>query len=82
MKLATYKVTMRLRAGGRTVTVVLIGALASSARALDALNIRRWLDGEAPVRVAEQSGQRARASTKKVRAAPVVRVSLAEQAAT
>jgi len=35
--------TMRLRAGGHTVSVVLIGALASSARALDALNIR--IDG-------------------------------------
>lgn len=73
--------TMRLRAGGRTVTVVLIGALASSARALDALNIRRWLAGEAPVRVAQQAGQRARAPTKKVRAAQVVRVSLAGQTA-
>ncbi len=73
--------TMRLRSGDRTVSVVLIGALASSARALDALNIRRWLDGEAPVRVAEQSMQRMRASTRKLRAAPVVRVSFAEQAA-
>lgn len=72
--------TMRLRAGGRTVTLVLIGALASSARALDAHNIRRWLAGEAPVRVAQQAGQRARAPTK-VRAAQVVRVSLAGQTA-
>ena len=41
--------TMRLRAAGRTVIVVLIGAAASSGRALDALNIRRWLAGEAPL---------------------------------
>jgi len=71
--------TMRLRAGGRTVSVVLIGALASSARALDALNVRRWLDGEAPLRVAEQSAARVRASMRKARAAPIVRVSFSEQ---
>jgi D-alanyl-D-alanine endopeptidase (penicillin-binding protein 7) len=50
--------TMRLRAGGRTVSVVLIGALAPSARARDALNIRRWLDGEAPLRRVERRAQR------------------------
>ena len=65
----------------RTVTVVLIGALASSARALDALNVRRWLDGEAPLRVAQQSVPRVRASTRKVRAVRVVRASLAEPVA-
>ena len=73
--------TMRLRAGGRTVSVVLIGALASSARAHDALNIRRWLDGEAPVRVAAQSVRRVQASTRKARAAQLVRVSYAGPAA-
>ncbi|MES2958677.1 MAG: serine hydrolase [Pseudomonadota bacterium] len=65
--------TMRLRAGGRTVIVVLIGALASSVRALDALNVRRWLDGEAPLRLAQQSAPRARPSARKARAARVVR---------
>ena len=39
--------TMSLRAGGRTVSLVLIGARAPSVRARDALSIRRWLDGEA-----------------------------------
>jgi serine-type D-Ala-D-Ala endopeptidase (penicillin-binding protein 7) len=72
--------TMRLRAGDRTVSVVLIGALASSARTLDAHNIRRWLDGEAPVRVAAVTVPRARASTRKVRAVPVVGVSFTGQA--
>jgi len=72
--------TMRLRAGDRTVSVVLIGALASSARTLDAHNIRRWLDGEAPVRVAAVSVPRVRASTRKMRTVPVVGVSFAGQA--
>jgi len=71
--------TMRLRAGDRTVSVVLIGALASSARALDALNIRRWLAGEAPLREATQSAQRTRASARKLRA-PIARASVAGQA--
>lgn len=52
--------TMRLQAGGRTVSLVLIGALASSSRTLDALNIRRWLDGEAPVKLAERAARRTR----------------------
>jgi serine-type D-Ala-D-Ala endopeptidase (penicillin-binding protein 7) len=73
--------TMRLRAGGRTVSVVLIGALAASARSIDALNIRRWLNGEAPVRVAAQSPQRLRASTRKARAVRVVRANVTGQAA-
>jgi D-alanyl-D-alanine endopeptidase (penicillin-binding protein 7) len=73
--------TMRLRAGDRTVSVVLIGARAPSARSFDALNIRRWLDGGAPVRVAEPSVSRVRASMRKARAAPVVRVSFGERAA-
>jgi serine-type D-Ala-D-Ala endopeptidase (penicillin-binding protein 7) len=74
--------TMRLRAGGRTVSVVLIGALASSARSLDALNIRRWLDGKSPVRAAARSGRRVRPSTRDVRAAhAAVGASFAGQAA-
>ena len=69
--------TMRLRAGGRTVSVVLIGALASSTRALDALNIRRWLDGEAPLRQTERRAQRAPAAAKQARPAAVVGAGLA-----
>ena len=64
--------TMRLRAGGRTVSVVLIGALASSARALDALNIRRWLDGEATLRRTERTAQRAPVPARQPRPAAVV----------
>jgi D-alanyl-D-alanine carboxypeptidase/D-alanyl-D-alanine endopeptidase (penicillin-binding protein 7) len=65
--------TMRLRAGGRTVSVVLIGALAPSARAHDALNIRRWLEGEAPLRMAARPLARNKASLRKARATQVVR---------
>ena len=72
--------TMRLRAGGRTVTVVLIGALASSARALDAHNIRRWLGGETALRVAQQVPPRLRGAPRKAPAAPVVRTSDTAQA--
>lgn len=39
-------VAMRLQAEGRTVIVVLMGALVASERALDALNIHRWLSEE------------------------------------
>ena len=40
---------MRLQSAGRTVLVVLMGAAARGARALDALNVQRWLAGEEPV---------------------------------
>ena len=56
--------TMRLRAGGRTVSVVLIGAQAPSVRAHDAMAIRRWLDGQAPAQVAAQAAPRARSAIK------------------
>ena len=39
---------MRLRSAGRTVLVVLLNANASSGRALDALNVTRWLAGLPP----------------------------------
>ena len=75
--------TMRLRAAGRTVIVVLIGAVAASARSLDALNIRRWLAGEAPLlaAVARVAVPRPRAATKRVRTARVVRATGASQTA-
>ena len=38
--------TMRLQEAGRTVMVVLMGAVGSQHRAVDALNIRRWLAGQ------------------------------------
>lgn len=39
--------TMRLQEAGRTVVVVLMGAVRSKHRAVDALNIRRWLANQA-----------------------------------
>jgi D-alanyl-D-alanine carboxypeptidase/D-alanyl-D-alanine endopeptidase (penicillin-binding protein 7) len=47
--------SMRLEEAGRTVAVVLMGAVNASARALDVTNIRRWLAGEPPVTMAEVS---------------------------
>lgn len=41
-------VTMRLEAAGRKILVVLMGAMASSQRTLDAQNIRRWLGADEP----------------------------------
>jgi D-alanyl-D-alanine carboxypeptidase/D-alanyl-D-alanine endopeptidase (penicillin-binding protein 7) len=38
--------SMRLQAAGRTVAVVLMGAMGSNQRTHDAQNIRRWLAGE------------------------------------
>ena len=65
--------TMRVRASGRTVLVVLIGAVASSARSLDALNIRRWLAGKPPMLLAAaKTVRRARAANRKVSTAQVV----------
>jgi D-alanyl-D-alanine carboxypeptidase/D-alanyl-D-alanine endopeptidase (penicillin-binding protein 7) len=45
--------TMRVEAAGRKVLVVLMGAVDSSKRTLDALSIHRWLAGDAAERVAE-----------------------------
>jgi D-alanyl-D-alanine carboxypeptidase/D-alanyl-D-alanine endopeptidase (penicillin-binding protein 7) len=45
-------ISMRLEAAGRTVAVVLMGAMGSGERALDATNIRRWLAGEPPLNTA------------------------------
>jgi D-alanyl-D-alanine carboxypeptidase/D-alanyl-D-alanine endopeptidase (penicillin-binding protein 7) len=49
---------MSIKAGGKNATMVLLNAGASSARILDALNIRRYISGEeAPsARVARASG--------------------------
>lgn len=40
---------MRMEAAGRTVLVVLMGAVSAPKRALDALNIHRWLTGQQPL---------------------------------
>lgn len=58
-------VSMRLHAAGRTVAVVLMGAMGASQRALDADNIRRWLSGE-PV-LERQAASRTAAAPASVR---------------
>ena len=56
-------VTMRLQAAGRTVMVVLMGAAHSAQRARDALNIRRWLDGE-PILAVERHARPIKATAR------------------
>ncbi|MED5619785.1 serine hydrolase [Ideonella sp. BN130291] len=75
--------SMRLQAAGRTVAVVLMGAMGSSERALDALNIRRWLAGEPPVTAvaAAPKGQRRQAAAQRKHAG-VVQASVAADAGT
>ncbi len=41
---------MRLRAAGKTVLVVLLNAHESAGRTLDAINVTRWLAGQAPLK--------------------------------
>ncbi len=48
---------MNIKAGGKNATLVLLNAGASSARILDALNIRRFISGDAPVSVAKASNR-------------------------
>jgi D-alanyl-D-alanine carboxypeptidase/D-alanyl-D-alanine endopeptidase (penicillin-binding protein 7) len=48
---------MRLQEAGRTVLVVLMGGKANASRAWDALNVRRWLDGEEPATLSAPSRQ-------------------------
>jgi D-alanyl-D-alanine carboxypeptidase/D-alanyl-D-alanine endopeptidase (penicillin-binding protein 7) len=52
--------SMRLQAAGRTVMVVLMGAVGSSQRALDARNIRRWLAGEPAARPERRAASKVR----------------------
>jgi D-alanyl-D-alanine carboxypeptidase/D-alanyl-D-alanine endopeptidase (penicillin-binding protein 7) len=44
--------TMRLEEAGRNILVVLMGAVQTSARTLDAMNIHRWLGQEKVTAVA------------------------------
>jgi len=48
---------MNIKAGGKNATMVLLNASASSARILDALNIRRFITGDEPVSVARASNR-------------------------
>ncbi len=49
---------MRLSAGGQTVIVVLLNAITSPLRMLDALNVRRFLAGEEPLLARADSARR------------------------
>jgi D-alanyl-D-alanine carboxypeptidase/D-alanyl-D-alanine endopeptidase (penicillin-binding protein 7) len=40
---------MRMQSAGRTVLVVLMGAVPKSSRIRDALNVQKWLAGETPI---------------------------------
>ena len=66
--------TMRLRAGGRTVSLVLIGAQAPSVRARDAMTIRRWLDGQAPAHARAPAAPRTRSAIKVLSEAQLAQV--------
>jgi len=57
-------------AGGRTVTVILLGAARPSLRARDAMNIRRWLAGETPAVLVRAAAMRPRAPVQRARATP------------
>lgn len=74
--------TMSLRAGGRTVSVVLIGARAPSVRARDALSIRRWLEGMSLGSAVTQAAPRARPTIKVLRESQVAQVAYARSEAT
>lgn len=60
---------MNIKAGGKNATMVLLNAGASSARILDALNIRRFISGDEPVSIAKASNRapRYKASSSRAR---------------
>ena len=60
---------MNIKAGGKNATMVLLNASASSARILDALNIRRFITGDEPVSVAKAASRtpRYKASSSRAR---------------
>lgn len=60
---------MNIKAGGKNATMVLLNASASSARILDALNIRRFITGDEPVSMAKASNRapRYKASSSRAR---------------
>lgn len=60
---------MNIKAGGKNATMILLNANASSARILDALNIRRFISGDAPLSIAKASNRapRFKASSSRAR---------------
>lgn len=61
--------SMRMQAGGRTVTLVLMGAALATERALDALNVLQWLNGT-PSAARERPGADTRDQSPQVADAP------------
>lgn len=51
---------MNIKAGGKNATMVLLNASASSARILDALNVRRFIAGDEPISLAKASKRTSR----------------------
>ncbi len=67
---------MRIKSAGKNATLVLLNAKASSARIMDALNIRRFISGEeAPATRMAQRG-RARSPLLATTSAPIIKASL------
>jgi D-alanyl-D-alanine endopeptidase (penicillin-binding protein 7) len=67
---------MRIKSAGKNATLVLLNAKASSARIMDALNIRRFISGEeAPLRRVASRG-RARSPILAATSAPIIKTGL------
>ncbi|MES2018943.1 MAG: serine hydrolase [Pseudomonadota bacterium] len=67
---------MRITSAGKNATLVLLNAKASSARILDALNIRRYLSGEEAPAARMASRSRARSPMLARTSAPIVKASV------
>ncbi len=68
---------MSFKSAGKNATLVLLNAKASSARIMDALNIRRFISGEeAPVRVARVSQRQPRQKLHITNRTPIVKAGL------
>ena len=68
---------MSFKSAGKNATLVLLNAKASSARIMDALNIRRFISGEeAPMRVARVSHRQPRQKLHITNRTPIVKASL------
>jgi D-alanyl-D-alanine endopeptidase (penicillin-binding protein 7) len=65
---------MRIKSAGKNATLVLLNAKASSARIMDALNIRRFISGEEAPMVAARS--RVRSPMLSASTAPIIKTSL------
>jgi D-alanyl-D-alanine carboxypeptidase/D-alanyl-D-alanine endopeptidase (penicillin-binding protein 7) len=66
---------MRIKSAGKNATLVLLNAKASSARIMDALNIRRFISGEEPP-AARVASRRARSPILASSSAPIIKTGL------